>query len=39
MTEAELILLDGVGHLPHGEAPEAVIDAIRRVADMEEATP
>ncbi|MEL6686805.1 MAG: alpha/beta hydrolase [Pseudomonadota bacterium] len=39
MPEAELIALEGVGHLPHAEVPDAVIDAIRRVANIEEAAP
>jgi pimeloyl-ACP methyl ester carboxylesterase len=32
VEDGELVLLDGVGHMPHHAAPEAAVAAIERVA-------
>lgn len=39
MPQAELVLLEGVGHLPQAEAPDVVIDAIRRLSESMEPAP
>lgn len=33
LPEASLTLLEGIGHMPHHTAPEAVVSAIHRAAD------
>ena len=39
IPDSEVMILDGVGHLPQAEAPETVIAAIRQLATTEEMTP